>query len=91
MEDGGSILSFRKNPLKASTNTCLLSSLICVTGESYLTFIPNFARMVSTVRGFVVCGFSVFFPSKNPFAMTWILTYCDITVALWHHRKSGYI
>lgn len=31
-EDGGSTLYSRKNPLKASTNTCLPSSLTCVTG-----------------------------------------------------------
>ena len=33
-EDDGSTMYFRKNPSRASTNTCLPSSLICVTGES---------------------------------------------------------
>lgn len=34
MEDEGLTSYFRKNPSRASTNICLPSSLICVTGES---------------------------------------------------------
>lgn len=36
MEDEGSTTYFRKNPSRASTNTCLPSSPICVTGESHI-------------------------------------------------------
>lgn len=50
MEDGGLTLSSRKNPSKASTNTCLPSSLICVTGEPCLTLIPNFGGTVSKFK-----------------------------------------
>lgn len=45
-EAGGLTLSFRKNPLKASTNTCLPSSLICVTGESLLMLNHHFSATV---------------------------------------------
>ena len=36
MEDEGLTMYFRRNPLRALTNTCLPSSRICVTGESYI-------------------------------------------------------
>lgn len=53
MEGGGSTVSSRKNPLRASTSTCLPSSLISVTGESQIpaplqlcTYVAEFSILV---------------------------------------------
>lgn len=44
MEDEELTTYFKKNPSRVSMNTCLPSSLICVTGESY---IPLRQRIIS--------------------------------------------
>lgn len=63
-EDGGSTLSSRKNPSKASTSTCLPSSLICVTGEPCL----NCGGTVSTLKN--VMDHMTCFPSRG-FSCVW--------------------
>lgn len=92
MEEGGSTLSSRKNPSKASMNTCLPSSLICVTGEPCLTLISNFGGTVSKFKNDLwdFCFLRVKPWDKMRVLKFWLIV-DDITVSLWYHRETGNI
>lgn len=75
MEDEGSTMYFRKNPLRASMNTCLPSSLICVTGESYIRGgldYSNFASLYFVFLIFHLCHITFYFSHFNLY-IKWIM------------------
>lgn len=65
MEDEGLTSYFRKNPSRASTNICLPSSLICVTGESCIPVgglnDNEFASLYFAFLIFSLCRITFFF------------------------------